>query len=86
MCGVTVMFTQRQMRDHLLIADPQTFSSVFTSIVSSTHRNHLLFLALLGQIFDAVNKELVGADVRPASLNHPTAQLHQLMGCRKKHF
>lgn len=47
-------------------------------MASSTHRYHCLFLALLGKVFDAVNKELVGTDVGPASVNHPTAQLHQL--------
>lgn len=52
------------------------------------HRYHLLFLALLGQVLDAVDKELVGADVGPAGLNHPTAQLHQLAGSENKnnHF
>lgn len=49
-----------------------------------THRNHLLFLALLGQVLDAVDEELVGADVGPAGLDHPAAQLHQLGVKRKK--
>lgn len=48
-----------------------------------THRNHLLFLALLGQVLDAVDEELVGADVGPAGLDHPAAQLHQLGEDRK---
>lgn len=43
-----------------------------------THRNHLLLLALLGQVLDAVDEELVGADVGPSGLDHPAAQLHQL--------
>lgn len=44
-----------------------------------THRYRFLFLALLRKVLDAVNKELVGADVGSAGLDHPAAQLHQLM-------
>lgn len=51
---------------------------------ASPHRYHLLFLALLGEILDSIDKELVGADVGPASLDHPTAQLHQLVGKEKQ--
>lgn len=47
-----------------------------------THRYDLLFLALLGQVLDTIYEELVGTDVRPASLDHPAAQLHQLGGGR----
>lgn len=54
------------------------FGLSFEDSATSAHRYHLLFLALLGQVLDAVNKELVGADVGPASLDHPAAQLHQL--------
>lgn len=45
----------------------------------SAHRYHLLLLALLGQILDAIYKKLVGTDVGPAGFNHPAAQLHQLV-------
>lgn len=52
---------------------------------ASAHRYHLLLLALLGQVLDAVDEKLVGADVGPASLDHPAAQLHQLEeGVKKK--
>ena len=47
---------------------------------AAAHRYHLLFLALLGQVLDAVDEKLVGADVGPAGLDHPAAQLHQLVG------
>lgn len=71
------------------LAKKQTFLSgselSAEDISAPTHRYHLLFLALLGQVFDAVDKELVGAHISPAGLNHPTAQLHQLMGGAKKH-
>jgi len=70
----------------VIYLDPQTclrectdLRSVLKDCATSTHRYRLLFLALLGQVLDAVNKELVGADVGPASLDHPTAQLHQLV-------
>lgn len=43
------------------------------------HRYRLLLLALLRQILDAVDEELVGADVGPAGFYHPTAELHQLV-------
>lgn len=56
------------------------FEPSFEDGAASAHRYHLLLLALLGQVLDAVNKELVGADVGPAGLDHPTAQLHQLVG------
>lgn len=46
---------------------------------SCAHRYRLLFLALLRQILDAVDEELVGADVGPAGFYHPTAELHQLV-------
>lgn len=42
------------------------------------HRDHFILLALLRQIPDAVDKELVGADICFPRFNHPTAQLHQL--------
>lgn len=58
---------------------PQSFLSECTDWKTSAHRYRLLFLALLGQVLDAVNKELVGADVGPAGLDHPAAQLHQLV-------
>lgn len=45
----------------------------FEDDAASAHRYHLLFLALLRQVLDAINKELVGADVGPAGLDHPTA-------------
>lgn len=48
------------------------------SDASRAHRYRLLLLALLRQVLDAVDEELVGADVGPASFYHPTAQLHQL--------
>lgn len=48
------------------------------SDASCAHRYRLLFLALLRQILDAVDEELVGADVGPAGFYHPTAELHQL--------
>lgn len=52
---------------------------------ASAHRYHLLLLALLGQVLDAVDEKLVGADVGPASFDHPAAQLHQLEeGVKKK--
>lgn len=43
------------------------------------HRYRLLLLALLGQILDAVDEKLVGADVDSAGFYHPTAELHQLV-------
>lgn len=49
------------------------------SDASCAHRYRLLFLALLRQILDAVDEELVGADVGPAGFYHPTAELHQLV-------
>lgn len=62
-----------------------TFELQFWSSFTATHRYHLLFLALLGQVLDAVDEELVGADVGPASLDHPAAQLHQLARGGEKH-
>lgn len=46
--------------------------------VSCAHR-YCLLLALLWQILDAVDEELVGADVDSAGFYHPTAELHQLV-------
>lgn len=37
------------------------------------HRDRLILLALLRQIPDAVDEELVGADVRLPCFDHPTA-------------
>lgn len=63
-----------------------SFELSFEANVGSAHRYHLLFLALLGQVLDAIDKKFVGADIGSAGLNHPTAQLHQLVcGGRKKH-
>lgn len=49
------------------------------SEASCAHRYRLLLLALLRQILDAVDEELVGADIDPAGFYHPTAELHQLV-------
>lgn len=43
------------------------------------HRYRLLFLALLRQILDAIDKEFVGADVDSAGFYHPSTELHQLV-------
>lgn len=52
---------------------------VFSGVsAASAHRYHLLLLALMGQVLDAIDEKLVGADVGPASFDHPAAQLHQL--------
>lgn len=63
-----------------LFAGKLKYSSVRFSGASagSAHRYHLLLLALLGQVLYAVDEKLVGADVGPASFDHPAAQLHQL--------
>lgn len=60
------------------------FLSQMQDSAAPTHRYRLLFFALLGQVLNAVHKELVGADVGPACLDHPTAQLHQLEGAKIK--
>lgn len=46
---------------------------------SCAHRYRLFLLALLRQILDTIDEELVGADVDSASFYHPTAELHQLV-------
>lgn len=49
------------------------------SDASCAHRYRLLLLALLRQILDAIDEELVGTDVDSAGVYHPTAELHQLV-------
>lgn len=60
---VTVLFTLPQKK------------AIMDTIPDSSepHRDHLVLLALLRQIPDAVDEELVGADIRLPRLNHPTA-------------
>lgn len=35
---------------------------------------------MVRQVPDAIDEEFIGVGVRPAGLDHPATQLHQLMG------
>lgn len=54
--------------------------SVLGTIVPEciTYRDHFL-LAVVWQVSNAINKEFISIGVCPAGLDHPAAQLHQLM-------
>lgn len=86
--GITGMSTAEQaFVEKLKDSSTPQWMCRFVLRAACTHRYHLLFLALLGQVLDAINKKLVGADVGPSGLNHPTAQLHQLVrGNKNNHF
>ena len=46
---------------------------MFQTDTQEPHRDHFILLALLRQIPDAVDEELVGADIGLPCFNHPTA-------------
>lgn len=67
---------------HVYVPPVQSHTGLCSERSDATcaHRYRLLLLALLRQILDAVDEELVGTDVGPAGFYHPTAELHQLVG------